>query len=96
MNDLPEGVISLCKIIADGISYFSKAIGHILKLKLNKDLKLISQWAYRWKILFNADPTKQTARVCFSYKHINVSHQLLAFNKNKYNLHLHINMWDLF
>ena len=36
----------------------------------NKDLKLISQWAYQWKMLFNFDPTRQEA--CFSHKRDNV------------------------
>ena len=53
VNDLPNGLTSLCKIFADDKS----------KIEPTKDLKLISQWAYQWKMLFNLDPTKQATEV---------------------------------
>ena len=46
-------------------------------------MKLINQWAYQWKILFNPDPTKQATEVSFSYKLDNVPHEPLTFNTNK-------------
>ena len=81
MNDLPDGLTSLCKIFADDTSLFSKAINRKKsEIEPNKDLKLISQWAYQWKMLFNPDPTKQATEVCFSNKRDNVPHEALTFN----------------
>ena len=37
---------------------------------LNHDLNLISQWAHKWKMEFNPDPTKQATEVLFSCKRI--------------------------
>ena len=28
---------------------------------LNQDLEIINNWAYQWKMNFNADPTKQVS-----------------------------------
>ena len=68
MNDLPEGVISLRKIFANDRFLFPKMINKILyEIDVNKDLKLISRWGYRGKMLFNLNPTRQTTQVCFSY-----------------------------
>ena len=86
INDLPDGLTSICKIFADDTSLFWKAI---IKKKSeigpNKDLKLISQWAYPWK----------ATDVCFSQKRDNVPHEPLTFNVTKYNLHLLRNIWGL-
>ena len=74
VNDLPNGLTSLCKIFADDKS----------EIEPTKDLKLISQWAYQRKMLFNLDPTKQATEVwCFSHKRDNVPHEPLTFNNNK-------------
>ena len=40
--------------------------------ELNHDLKLIETWAYRWKMSFNPDPTKQAVKIplgilCYSF-----------------------------
>ena len=84
INDLPDGLTSLCKIFADDASLFSKAINKKKsEIEPNKDLKLISQWAYQWKMMFNPDPTKQATEVCFSHKPDNVAHEPLTFNNNK-------------
>ena len=84
INDLPDRLTSICKIFADDTSLFVKAIiKKKSEIEPNKDLKLISQWACQWKMLFNPDPTKQATEVCFSYKCDNVPHEPLAFNDNK-------------
>ena len=45
INDLPDGLISICKIFADDTSLFSKVIDKKKsEIEPNKDLKLISQW----------------------------------------------------
>ena len=84
INDLPDGLTSLCKIFADNASLFSKVINRKKsEIELNKDLKLISQWVYPWKMLFNPDPTKQVTEVCFLRKRDNVPREPLTFNNNK-------------
>ena len=44
--------------------------------ELNNDLKKISDWAFKWKMSFEPDPSKQTQEVIFSRKLKNVSHSL--------------------
>ena len=69
INDISEGIKSICKIFTDDTSLFS-----IVKKKqlsqnnLNSDLKKISEWAHQWKMFFNPDPRKQAAEVHFSRK----------------------------
>lgn len=48
--------------------------------KLNKDLKLISECAYKWKISFNPDKNKHVKQVVFSRKHSKPRHPQLLFN----------------
>ena len=35
---------------------------------LNKDLEIINNWAFQWKMKFNPDPAKQAHEVMFSRK----------------------------
>ena len=97
IDDLADGLISLCKIFADDTLHFSKAINMIKsEIEPNKDLKLISQWAYQCKMLFNPDPTKQTTEVCFSHKRDNILHEPLTFSNNKIqSVYLLRNIWDI-
>ena len=54
INDLPDGIISMCKIFADGASLFSKVLDINKSVaELNTDLEKISQWAYQLKMQFN-------------------------------------------
>ena len=54
INDLTDGLTTICKIFADDTSLFLKAINKKKpEIEPNKDLKLINQWAYQWKTLFN-------------------------------------------
>ena len=48
--------------------------------ELNHDLEIISQWAYKWKMSFNPDPTKQAVQVIFSRKHNKNDHPSIYFN----------------
>ena len=69
INDLPNGMVSICKVFDDDTSLFSNTTHkEQLSLELNNDLDLISAWAFQWKMLFNPDPTKQTIEVFFSNK----------------------------
>ena len=85
LNDLSEGLTSLCKIFADDTSLSSK-VHNINKSanELNANLEKISQWAYQWKMQFNADPNKQANEVIFSRKSdsANVFLPPIKFNNN--------------
>ena len=45
------------------------------------DLKLISQWAFQWKMAFNPDPNKQATEILFLCKKKPVQHPDLIFNE---------------
>ena len=85
INDLPDGITSICKIFADDTSLFSK-VQDINKSanELNCDLEKVSNWAYQWKMQFNPDPNKQTNEVIFSRKSSSnsFSYPPVKFNKN--------------
>ena len=78
INDLPNELKSHAKLFADDTSRFT-----IVKDKnvsdnvLNKDLLLISKWAYDWKMLFNSDPSKPAQEVLFSRKRQVQTHPVL-------------------
>ena len=81
INDLEKGIKSQIKFFADDTSLFT--IVHEPNLsasELNHDLKLISHWAYQWKMSFNPDPTKQAVQVLFSRKTITINHPKIYFN----------------
>ena len=67
INDLTDGITSICKIYADDTSLFSKVqdINRSAN-ELNCDLEKVSNWAYQWKMQFNLDPNKQAKEVIFS------------------------------
>ena len=48
--------------------------------QLDKDLKKISEWAYKWKMIFNPDISKQAQEVIFSRKTNKISHPTTTFN----------------
>ena len=79
INDLPDGLNSLCKTFADGTSDKHKSAS-----KLNDYLEKISYWAYQWKMQFNPDPNKQANQVIISRKTSsnNLSHSPIKFNNN--------------
>ena len=67
INDLPDGLTSICKIFADETSLFSEVFNMNESTNyLNTDLEKISQWAYQWKKQFNPDRNKQANEVIFS------------------------------
>ena len=75
INDLPDGITSLCKILADDTSLFSKVLDVDKSvIELNADLEEINQWASQWKMQFNSDPNKQANEVICSWK--SISHSL--------------------
>ena len=69
VNDLPNGLKSECKLFADDTFLFS--IAHDLNTSASdnsNDLKLISDWAFQWKMSFNPDPSKQAQEIIFTRK----------------------------
>ena len=54
--------------------------------KLNSDLEKISEWAFKWKMSFNPDPTKPSHEVIFRRKLKTVSHPSVTFNNNPLSL----------
>ena len=84
INDLPNGIESICKIFADDTSLFSEVKGATVShTQINNDLNKISKWAFQWKMLFSPDPSKQAIEICFSHKRDNVGYPPLVFNDNK-------------
>ena len=59
INDSPNGIVSICKIFTDDTSIFSKVFDKNSSQNIiNNDLSIISEWAFEWKMQFNADPSK--------------------------------------
>ena len=66
INDLPQNIISTCKMFADDTSLFSHVFNkYKSQSELNNNLK-VSSWAFQWKMQFNPDPNKQAQEVNFS------------------------------
>ena len=83
INDLPDGISSICKIFADDTSLFSKVIDiNESANNLNSDLEKITKWAHQWKMQFNPDPNKQANEVIFSKKLNGISYPPVKFNNN--------------
>ena len=81
VNELPDGLTSMCNIFADGTSLFSKVIDkNNSNSQLNYNLAKISKWVFQWKMSFNPDPNKQATEVCFSNKRGKENYLPLRFN----------------
>ena len=82
INDLPENLESSAKLFADDTSLFLTVcdLSDSANL-LNDDLKKISKWAFKWKIIFNPGITKQAQEVIFSRKNIKTDHPIVFFNE---------------
>ena len=69
INDLPNRIVSNTKLFADDVSIFSSVSkDEESRIALNSDLKIISDWAFQWKMRFNPYPNKQANEVVFSRK----------------------------
>ena len=81
INDLQVGLKSEVKMFADDTSLFSIVNdSQSSSVTLNKDLTLISKWAYQWKMNFNPDLNKQAQEVVFSRKTNKSNHPVIYFN----------------
>ena len=64
INDLPEELTSNVKLFADDTSIFLVVCdSSSSSLSVNEELSKISQWGYKWKMLFNPDASKQAKRL---------------------------------
>ena len=81
INDLAEGTSSKVKFFADDTSMF-QVVSDVDTTAdaLNRDLAIIENWAFQWKMSFNPDPTKQAKEVIFSAKRQKQQHPPLIFN----------------
>ena len=71
VNDLVDNISAEVRLFADDTSLFTTVYDESVAAdQLNRDLKTISDWAYQWKMQFNADKTKQAVQVIFSQKQI--------------------------
>ena len=51
INDLPDEIMSICKIFAEDTSLFSKILNtRNSQNVLNSDWEIIKNWAYQWKM----------------------------------------------
>ena len=83
INDLPDNLESNCKIFADDTSLFYKVFNkHVSRATLNKDLELINNLAFQWKMQFNPDRNKQAQEIYFSTKAGNQKSLDPTFNKS--------------
>ena len=59
INDLPDKLESNCKLFVDDTFPFYKVLDkHVSRATLNKDLELINNWTFQWKMQFNPDRNK--------------------------------------
>ena len=83
INDLVHNISSDAKLFADDTSLFTVVYDeNIAAEQLNRDLKIIAEWAYQWKMQFNPDVTKQAVQVIFSQKRDKPIHPPIYFNES--------------
>ena len=90
---------SLAKLFANDTSLFSTVHDPSKSAKLvNDNLQKISDWAFKWKMLFNPDVTKQAQEEIFSRKGNKTDHPVVYFNEApvaKASFQKHLGMhWD--
>ena len=70
-------------VYPDDTMFFSVVNNPAISAKeLNHDLKVISQWAYQWKMNFKHYLNKQATEVLFSCKKNSPNHPSLFFNES--------------
>ena len=81
INNLSENLSTNVKLFADDTSVIS--VIHDSQTSgndLNKDLGIVRNWTFQWKMNFNPDSTKQAQEVIFSHKTKKLPHLFLVFN----------------
>ena len=83
INDLEKNIKSNVNFFADDTMLFSVVNNPARSAnELNHDLKVISQWAYQWKMNFNPDLYKQATELLFYFKKNSPNHPSLFFNES--------------
>ena len=83
INDSSENLLSNPELLADDTSLLSVISDKDFSAKnLDNDLNKINNWAFRWKMIFNWDSSKQDQEVLFSCKIKKSSQPSLNFNNN--------------
>ena len=83
INYLSDNLESNVKLFADDTSMFLVVCDPInTSQELNNYLHKVSFWAYKWKMSFNPDPSKQAQEIIFSRKINKVHHPPLLFNNS--------------
>ena len=81
INDLPDGINSLCKIFVDDTSLFSKVSDiHKSASKLNDNLEKLSYWSYQWKMQFNPDLTNRLMKLFSLEKQVQITYHIHLSN----------------
>ena len=83
INDLPKGLSSNAKLLADDTSLFSVTHDNsTTRNELNDDLIKIINCAYQWTMSFNTYPNKQAQEIIFIGKTKKINPPPLTFNKS--------------
>ena len=84
INNLVNNISSDAKLFADDTSLFTFVYDeNVATEQLNRDVKIIAEWAYQWKMQFNPDVTKQAIQVIFSQKRDKPIHSPIYFNESE-------------
>ena len=84
INDLVENIISDAKLFADDTSLFTVVYDEdTVADQLNRDLKVISDLAYQWKMQFNPEKNEQAIQVIFSRKRTKPVHSPIFLNESE-------------
>ena len=79
-----NNISSDATLFADETSLFTVVYDEdIATEQLNRDLKIIAEWAYQWKMQFNLDVAKQAIQVIFSQKRDKPIHPHTYFNESE-------------
>ena len=83
INDLEKNINSNVNFFAGDTMLFSVVNNPAISAnELNHDLKVISYWAYQWKMKFNPDLNKQATELLFSCKKNSPNHPSLFINES--------------
>ena len=81
INDLPESLTTSAKVFADDASLFSVVHDFAASAAFsNYYLLKMYGYAYRWKMIFNPDTSKQAQEIVFSCKANSSNHPTVYFN----------------
>ena len=96
INDLVDDLSSEAKLFADDRLLFTTVYDEAIAAdQLNRDLSIISDWSYQWKMQFNPDKNKQAVQAIFSCKKYKPTHPSLIFNQSevvKKDEYIHLGM----